>query len=161
MSLFEARDSKSTKRLFLAIQSLLLIVFVAPVSATTFKAGAARVDITPPHGLPMYGYFERIKNHQLASGTLDPLYARVLVLEAEKRLALVTLDLGRTFSEPWLHHLRSAARSNSEPTPERRVSAVTSIVMMCPFLPAWATMKPLMLLAVSLATRVNDPRFRM
>ena len=114
MSLFEARDSKSTKRLFLAIQSLLLIVFVAPVSATTFKAGAARVDITPPHGLPMYGYFERIKNHQLASGTLDPLYARVLVLEAEKRLALVTLDLGRTFSEPWLHHLRSAARSNSQ-----------------------------------------------
>lgn len=114
MSSYKARDRKSAKRSFLAMQSFLLIVFVAPAAAATFKAGAARIDITPPPGLPMYGFFERIKNHQLASGTLDPLYARVLVLETdEKRLALVTLDLGRTFNELWLDHLRSAARNNS------------------------------------------------
>ena len=60
MSSYKARDRKSTKRSFLAMQSFLLIVFVAPATAATFKAGAARIDITPPPGLPMYGFFERI-----------------------------------------------------------------------------------------------------
>ena len=68
------------------------------------KAGVAKVDITPPPGLPMYGYFDRT---QLSTGTLDPLYARILVLEVDgKRLALVTLDLGRTFGPASLARLR-------------------------------------------------------
>jgi hypothetical protein len=116
MSLHERPYRKVAKRHFshLVLQSLLLVITVVPVSASTCRAGAAQVDITPPPGLPMYGYFNRIKNHQLASGTLDPLYARVLVLETgDKRLALVTLDLGRTFREPWLDRLRSAAQKNS------------------------------------------------
>jgi hypothetical protein len=116
MSLHERTYRKFAKRHFshLALQSLLLVITVVPVPADMFKAGAAQIDITPPPGLPMYGYFDRIKNHQLASGTLDPLYARVLVLESgDKRLALVTLDLGRTFREPWLDRLRSAAQKNS------------------------------------------------
>ncbi len=59
------------------------------------KAGVAKVDITPPLGTKMWGYFDRLKG---AEGTIDPLYARVLVLEAGgKRLAYVDLDLGRTF----------------------------------------------------------------
>src|SRR5580700_3343370 len=83
-------------------------------SAAQMQAGAAQVDITPPAGLPMYGFFNRITKHQVSSGTLDPLYARVLVLQAgEKRLALVTLDLGRTFNEAWLERLREAAREGS------------------------------------------------
>jgi hypothetical protein len=46
-----------------------------------------------------------------ATGTLDPLYARVFVLEVgEKRLALVTLDLGRSFGAASLAELREAAR---------------------------------------------------
>ena len=82
--------------------------------AAVFRAGAAEVDITPPPGLPMYGYFERMQKRQIASGTLDPLYARVLVLEVSgRRLALVTLDLGRTFSEPWLDRLRTESRTSS------------------------------------------------
>jgi neutral ceramidase len=93
----------------------LLPALAAPrLCAAQIQAGAAQVDITPPPGLPMYGYFNRITNHQVASGTLDPLYARILVLQAgEKRLALVTLDLGRTFNEPWLERLRAAAREGS------------------------------------------------
>src|SRR5437879_13828391 len=46
--------------------------------------------------------------------TLDPLYARVLVLDAgEKRLALVTLDLGRTFRESELAQLRQQLKASA------------------------------------------------
>jgi len=59
----------------------------------------------------MYGYFART---QPATGTLDPLYARVVVLEVEgKRLALVTLDLGRVFGPASLASLRAQLATNS------------------------------------------------
>lgn len=75
------------------------------------KAGVARVDITPPLGVQMWGYFDRLKG---AEGTLDPLYARVLVLEAgENRLAYVDLDLGRTFGPATLDRLRRATKQAS------------------------------------------------
>ena len=64
-----------------------------PVQTGTLKGGVARVEITPQIGLPMYGYRNRSGPSQ---GVLDPLYARVLALEAgETRLAIVTLDLAR------------------------------------------------------------------
>lgn len=91
---------------------LLTITFAASVSGAPLQAGAAEVDITPPPGLPMYGYFPRIKNNQLSTGTLDPLYARVLVLAVgQQRLALVTLDLGRVFGKTSLDELRQKARN--------------------------------------------------
>jgi hypothetical protein len=101
------------------VRALLVAVFAGigaqSLAAAEMRAGAAQVDITPPPGLPMYGFFNRITKHQVSSGTLDPLYARVLVLQAgEKRLALVTLDLGRTFNEAWLDRLRAAARTESQ-----------------------------------------------
>lgn len=75
--------------------------------AVTLKAAVAKVDITPPPGLVMYGFFDRIQQNKVSTGTLDPLFARVLLLQAgEKRLAVVTLDLGRTFNEPELAQLR-------------------------------------------------------
>jgi len=93
---------------------LLPALMSPPLSAAAILAGAAQVDITPPPGLPMYGFFDRIVNHRVATGTLDPLYARVLVLQSgEKRLALVALDLGRTFGEPSLARLRAQARDGS------------------------------------------------
>lgn len=77
----------------------------------SLKAGVAKVDITPPAGEKMWGYFDRLTP---AQGTLDPLYARVLVLESgEKRLALVDLDLGRTFGPASIQRLREAARKSS------------------------------------------------
>jgi hypothetical protein len=76
-----------------------------------FKAGVSKVDITPPPGLPMYGYMDRT---QLSTGTLDPLYARILVIEVEgKRLALITLDLGRTFGPASLARLRKQLAQGS------------------------------------------------
>jgi hypothetical protein len=58
------------------------------------KAGAAKVDVTPPIGYAMWGYGAR---HDAASvGVLDPLQARALVLAVgNERIALVSLDLGR------------------------------------------------------------------
>ena len=82
---------------------------IAPCSP--LKAGVARVDITPPAGLLMWGYSAR---RGVSEGTLDPLYARVLVLETgEKRFGLVVLDLGRTFGGATLEKLRQAARNSS------------------------------------------------
>lgn len=87
------------------------IVSQTPLQATMLKGGVARVEITPQIGLPMYGYGSRTSPSQ---GVLDPLYARVLALEAgETRLAIVTLDLGQV-TKPWLDRLREAARKSSQ-----------------------------------------------
>ena len=89
----------------------LTILAICPLCGVGFKAGVAKVDITPPPGLPMYGYFDRT---QLSKGVLDPLYARILVLEVEgRRLALVTLDLGRVFGPHSLYTLREQLAKTS------------------------------------------------
>lgn len=94
---------------------LLMAVYWCATAGLTWaaglKAGVARVDVTPPPGLPMYGYMDRT---QLSTGTLDPLYARILVIEADgKRLALITLDLGRTFGSASLTRLRKQLAEQS------------------------------------------------
>lgn len=81
------------------------------VANPSLMGGVAEVDITPPVGLPMWGYAARSGPSR---GTLDPLFARVLVLEVgEQRLALVTLDLGRPFGPASLEYLRGAVRKSS------------------------------------------------
>ncbi|MFZ0518071.1 MAG: neutral/alkaline non-lysosomal ceramidase N-terminal domain-containing protein [Acidobacteriaceae bacterium] len=93
------------------VAALLILVSGLKASAADMKAGVAKVDITPPVGTKMWGYFDRLKG---AEGTIDPLYARVLVLEAQgKRLAYVDLDLGRTFGPGSLDQLRSTAKRDS------------------------------------------------
>lgn len=90
-----------------------LLILAPPVSAAAagIKAGAARVEITPPTGLSMYGYGNRKGG---ATGVLDPLMARVLVLEAaEKRLALVVMDLGEPPAAEWIGRLRQNAAKSS------------------------------------------------
>jgi neutral ceramidase len=76
---------------------LFCLLSLTPTSAQTaeeLQAGAASVDITPPVGFAMWGYAAR--KDQPSLGVRDPLRARALVLAAaEKRLALVSLDLGR------------------------------------------------------------------
>jgi neutral ceramidase len=102
-----------------ALSMLGLAVLLTGVSAfqchaVALRAGVAKVDITPPPGLPMYGFLDRLKDNKFSTGTLDPLYARVLVLQAgEKRLALVTLDLGRTFRESDLVQLRQQLKASA------------------------------------------------
>jgi neutral ceramidase len=83
-----------------------------PSFAANLRAGTAKVDITPTGGEQLWGYEDRVKP---ATGALDPLYARVLVLETgDARLAIVTLDLGRTFGPPAIQQLRESARRSSK-----------------------------------------------
>lgn len=73
---------------------LALLCATAGPPETDLRAGAARVDITPPVGFPMWGYAAR--RDRPSKGVIDPLYARCVVLAAGKeRLAIVSLDLGR------------------------------------------------------------------
>lgn len=88
----------------------LLVLSTAPAWAG-LRAGVAKVDITPSTHEVMWGFEDRLAP---AESTLDPLYARVLVLEAgDKRLAIIALDLGRSFGEQSLDRLREAARKSS------------------------------------------------
>jgi hypothetical protein len=101
----------SKVRRFIVIIAGFILGIAPGASAAGLRAGVARVEITPPVGVDLWGYAAR---KSPATGTLDPLMARVLVLEAgEKRLALVVLDLGRTFGPASLERLRETARKNN------------------------------------------------
>ncbi len=73
---------------------LIGLVFLPVAAGDELRAGAAKVDVTPPIGIPMWGYGAR---HDAPSvGMLDPLHARAVVLEVgQKRIAIVRLALGR------------------------------------------------------------------
>jgi neutral ceramidase len=90
---------------------LLLIGFsVGHGWAAPFRAAVAKADIILPPGVQMWGFSNR---KGPGTGTLDPLYARVLVLEASgKRLALVSVDLGRAFGPSSLDALRKATQKD-------------------------------------------------
>ena len=109
----KAKDERTFRfRLILAASRFILIALVTPVAGAgpVMEAGVARADITPPPGVQMWGYFDRLSP---AQGTIDPLYARVLVLEVgDQRMALVDLDLGRTFGPESLQQLRDAVRQS-------------------------------------------------
>src|SRR5215510_13407114 len=89
--------------------------FLALICATTLvcngqalTAGVARTDITPPPGVDLWGYGNRTGP---ATGTLDPLLARVLVFDdGRNAVAIVTLDLGRTFGQAQMATVRDRVR---------------------------------------------------
>lgn len=70
----------------------LVVAASEPVVARSWRAGVARVEITPEKPLWMAGYAAR---QRPAEGTLQPLYAKALALEDPQgyRLVLVTTDL--------------------------------------------------------------------
>jgi len=70
--------------------AFVVLVFACSAPAAELTAGAAQVDITPPRGTPMAGYYSQ----RGAEGTHDPLFAKALVFEKDGvRVALVSLDL--------------------------------------------------------------------
>ena len=105
-----AMRPRSFFRLPSAVDAAFLFALACPfLRGADLKAGVAKVDITPPVGTRMWGYFDRLGG---AQGTWDPLYARILVLASgDTRLAYVDLDLGRTFGAASLESLRSAAKA--------------------------------------------------
>jgi neutral ceramidase len=73
--------------------------------STDFRAGAADKDITPPPGIPMWGYGAR--HDMLSQGALDPLMAKAVVIAAgDDKVALVGIDLGRGPTEAMMKTIR-------------------------------------------------------
>jgi neutral ceramidase len=70
---------------------VLLALLIAGIPAgAELRAGRAAVDITPPAGVPMAGYYYV----RLSQGVHDPLHAKALVMEQNGvKAALVALDL--------------------------------------------------------------------
>lgn len=96
------------------MKSLLLAVLlcISPIAfAQEFKAGYAERDITPPAGLPMWGYGAR---HDLpAEGTRDPLFAKCVVIEAGgEKLAIMGLDLGRSPTFKMMDEIRAGVAAS-------------------------------------------------
>jgi neutral ceramidase len=84
---------------------LVVLLLAGGLRAEVFEAGAARADITPPPGLPMWGYGAR--KDIPATGTLDPLLACAVVIRAgEEKIAIVGLDIGRSPARETMKALR-------------------------------------------------------
>ena len=78
-------------RIFYSWLVLVLLVAAPPAGAgTDFKAGVARIDITPPRGWRLAGEF----NERISTNTLSPLHARAIVFQqGRERAAVVVCDL--------------------------------------------------------------------
>ncbi len=80
-------------------------VVAAAADGPKIRAGAADKDITPPIGIPMWGYGAR--HHAPSEGTLDPLMAKAVVIAAgDDKLAIVGTDLGRGPTEAMMTIIR-------------------------------------------------------
>ena len=88
------------------VASFLLLLLVGPsVHADPLQAGAARVDITPPIGFPMWGY--AVRKDEPSLKVRDPLHARAVVLAVgSSKMAIVSLDLGRAPTRQSMHNIR-------------------------------------------------------
>jgi neutral ceramidase len=70
-----------------------------------FRVGSADKDITPPPGIPMWGYGAR--HDKPCEGTLDPLMAKAIVIAAgNEKVAIVGTDLGRGPTEAMMAIIR-------------------------------------------------------
>lgn len=80
--------------------------------SVSFQAGAHTVDVTPPVGLPMWGYGAR--HDKPSEGVMDPLEANALVLcFGAQKVALVGLDMGRPPMRNSMARIRDAIRSKA------------------------------------------------
>ena len=76
---------------------VLVLALGTGVVFAEFKAGFARVDATPPLGIPIVGYFHK----RIADGVLDPLYVDCVAVSDGTNNALIycvsSLGLGKPF----------------------------------------------------------------
>jgi neutral ceramidase len=88
------------------------VLCALPVPAQVFKAGFAKVDITPARPTPMGGYGAR--GDALSTGVRDPLFARALVIEADNgKLALVGMDNRRAPTHAMMEAIKAAVRQRA------------------------------------------------
>jgi neutral ceramidase len=97
---------------FIARFIALVVLLAASVYAQQFKAGTARMDITPEKPVPMWGYGAR--HDALSQGVRDPLYAKAVVLDfGADKLAIVGLDLGRSPMADMMARIREAVKERA------------------------------------------------
>ena len=102
---------KARLRYYVTVTVSLLCMGLSASAQTQLRAAVGKVDITPKTHEILWGFEGRSAP---STGTLDPLYARILVLEAGKtRLAIVAVDLGRSFGEASLDALQARVRAQS------------------------------------------------
>jgi neutral ceramidase len=88
--------------------TILLLIHAPAAQGVPLEAGAAKVDITPPVGYPMWGY--AIRRDLPSTGVHDPLHARAVVLAVgPSRLAIISLDLGRPPTRAGVKAIRERA----------------------------------------------------
>jgi neutral ceramidase len=111
-ALVNKKERDMTLRRWARISALAIGLAVASgVSAQAadsadFRVGAADKDITPPPGIPMWGYGAR--HDMLSRGALDPLMAKAVVIAAgDDKVALVGIDLGRGPTEAMMKTIRA------------------------------------------------------
>jgi neutral ceramidase len=92
---------------------------------STFKAGAARVVITPPIGVPLAGYFAAEGRKETARDVHDDLFARAFVMnDGVRTIAIVTTDLIGLGDEE-LAAVREVVQRDADIKPEHLVLACT------------------------------------
>jgi hypothetical protein len=95
-----------------AVPLLFVLLQVPAVHAVPLEAGAARVDITPPVGHPLWGYAAR--HDEPSTAIHDPLLARAVVIAAgTTRMAIVSLDLGRAPTRGCVDAIRKRVRESA------------------------------------------------
>src|SRR4051794_13866074 len=103
---------------------LALLSFVcttAFAAAADLRVGAAAVNITPPVGIPMAGYYST----RLAEGTHDDLHAKAMVFEQDGvKAALVAVDLV-TVGWPTIEAARKLIAKNTGVRPEAVMISAT------------------------------------
>lgn len=81
-------------------------------SEKAFLAGAATVDVTPPKGMPMWGYGSR--RDRPNEGVMDPLEANAAVVAVgADKLAFVGLDLGRAPTRKSMARIRERLKKEA------------------------------------------------
>lgn len=89
---------------------------------TPLKAGFAKIDITPPPGLPMAGYSDRQSE---ALGVHDPLWCQLMLLEDQHNLVgLIILDL-IAVDEGFVRAVRQKIESGAELPGQNFIVAAT------------------------------------
>jgi neutral ceramidase len=105
---------KLSARCWLLVAALIVFPAFSPAEDQpgVFKVGAAKRDITPKEGVPMWGYGAR--HASLSTGALDPLHAAAVVIQAgTNKVAIVGLDLGRSPTEAQLQIIRSRIKAEA------------------------------------------------
>jgi hypothetical protein len=90
-----------------------MLITSAVANESMFKVGFAKRDITPQAPTPMWGYGDR--HAMLSEGTLEPLLAKAVVIEAgNERLAIVGMDIGRGPTTSMMKQIRAAVAEQAD-----------------------------------------------